>query len=271
MRVRLPGRRDRVDPHQRADPVRARPRGVNFLRLIDWDFGAARPTPGWFPRRERFDLRTIVVGSVDHGRGRRCSSPCRSGSARRSTSPSTRPRRVRKVVKPIIEVLAGIPSVVVGFFVAQLHRPRVVNQLLRPAAGRQDACSSPGSASASSSSRSWRRSPRTRCARCPTRCAKRATAAAPARSPPSSGSCSRRRCPASSPRSIIAVSRAIGETMVAAMAGGYDGAGPYNGCNPLNGGLTMTGGDDERRRRHRQRGRAGRRSRCCSSSVCCCS
>ena len=41
--------------------------------------------------------------------------------------------------------------------------------------------------------------------------------------------------------SIIAVSRAIGETMVATMAAGYDGSGPYNGLNPLNGGLSMTG------------------------------
>jgi phosphate transport system permease protein len=39
---------------------------------------------------------------------------------------------------------------------------------------------------------------------------------------------------------IIAVSRAIGETMVATMVGGYDGAGPYNGFNPRNGGLSMT-------------------------------
>ena len=41
--------------------------------------------------------------------------------------------------------------------------------------------------------------------------------------------------------SIIAVSRAIGETMVATMAAGYDGSGPYNGLSPLNGGLSMTG------------------------------
>jgi phosphate transport system permease protein len=39
---------------------------------------------------------------------------------------------------------------------------------------------------------------------------------------------------------IIATSRAIGETMVATMAGGYDGSGPYNGFNPLEPGLTMT-------------------------------
>jgi phosphate transport system permease protein len=39
---------------------------------------------------------------------------------------------------------------------------------------------------------------------------------------------------------VIASSRAIGETMVASMAGGYDGSGPYNGLSPLNPGLTMT-------------------------------
>ena len=37
------------------------------------------------------------------------------------------PRRVRKVVKPIIEVLAGIPSVVVGFFVLNWVAPELVN------------------------------------------------------------------------------------------------------------------------------------------------
>jgi phosphate transport system permease protein len=39
---------------------------------------------------------------------------------------------------------------------------------------------------------------------------------------------------------IIAVSRAIGETMVAVMAGGFDGSGPFDGYLPTNSGLTMT-------------------------------
>ena len=39
---------------------------------------------------------------------------------------------------------------------------------------------------------------------------------------------------------IISVSRAIGETMVATMAGGFDGSGPYTGWNVLAPGLTMT-------------------------------
>jgi phosphate transport system permease protein len=39
---------------------------------------------------------------------------------------------------------------------------------------------------------------------------------------------------------IISVSRAIGETMVATMAGGFDGSGPYTGWDVLAPGLTMT-------------------------------
>ena len=79
--------------------------------------------------------------------------------------------------------------------------------------------------------------------------------------------------------SIIAVSRAIGETMVATMAAGYDGSGPYNGLSPLNGGLVDDRRHDERGRRDRpDAGRARlrgavprrlpavRRSRSCSTS-----
>ena len=38
----------------------------DFLRKVGWDFGLFSDT-GWFPRRERFDLRTIFVGSVIMG------------------------------------------------------------------------------------------------------------------------------------------------------------------------------------------------------------
>ena len=69
---------------------------------------------------------------------------------------------------------------------------------------------------------------------------------------------------------IIAISRAIGETMVATMAGGFDGSGPFTGYSPLESGLTMTaamtnavGGTDQ--------DVGGARSRCCISSACCCS
>ena len=40
---------------------------IDFLKSIGWDLGVLRDSskaPGWFPRRERFDLITIVMGSV---------------------------------------------------------------------------------------------------------------------------------------------------------------------------------------------------------------
>ena len=194
---------------------------------------------GWFPRRERFDLRTIVVGSVDHGCRSPCSWPCRSGSARRSTCPSTRRRRVRRIVKPIIEVLAGIPSVVVGFFALNLHRARARQQRLQPAAGRQDACSPPASASASWSSRSWRRCPRTPCSAVPDSlreasygCGARKVNTVVQGRPPG------RRCRASSPPSSSPCPGRSARRWSPRWPAGYDGAGPYNGLNPLNPGLT---------------------------------
>ena len=45
------------------------------------------------------------------------------------------PPTVRKVVKPIIEVLAGIPSVIVGFFVLNFVAPELVNQFFNQPAG----------------------------------------------------------------------------------------------------------------------------------------
>ena len=39
---------------------------LNFFREIGWDWGVLTDS-GWFPRRSRFDLRTIVVGSIVMG------------------------------------------------------------------------------------------------------------------------------------------------------------------------------------------------------------
>ena len=39
---------------------------LQFLNDIDWDLGVLSDN-GWFPRRSRFDLRTILVGSIVMG------------------------------------------------------------------------------------------------------------------------------------------------------------------------------------------------------------
>ena len=200
---------------------------INFMRAIDWDFGLLSDT-GWFPRRERFDVRTIVVGSVVMGFvamlvavpfglgtadlpvGVRAADECARSSSRSSRSwPGSRRSSSGS---------SSSTSLLPSSSTRSSPSPRV----RRP-------CSPPASASGSSSSRSWQRCRRTPSAQCPTPCARPATAAVPASSTPCSRSSFPPPSPASWPRSIIAVSRAIGETMVATMAAGYDGSGPTTG------------------------------------------
>ncbi len=211
---------------------------INFMRAIDWDFGLLSDT-GWFPRRERFDVRTIVVGSVVMGFvAMLVAVPFGLGTAVYLSEYA--PRRVRKVVKPVIEVLAGIPSVIVGFFVLNLVAPELVNKIFSEPEGAKTMLAAgigigilviPIMATVSED----------------------ALSAVPNALREASYGCGARKfntvlsvvLPAAVSgivaASIIAVSRAIGETMVATMAAGYDGSGPYNGLSPLNGGLSMTG------------------------------
>jgi phosphate transport system permease protein len=211
---------------------------INFLRLIDWDFGLLHDT-GWFSRRERFDVRTIVVGSVVMGSvAMLVAVPFGLGTAIYLSEYA--PRRVRNLVKPIIEILAGIPSVIVGFFVLKFVAPDVVNQIFNEPAGAKTMLAAglgigilviPIMAAVSED----------------------ALSSVPGSLREASYGCGARKVstvvrvvlPAAISgivaAFIIAVSRAIGETMVASMAAGYDGSGPYNGLSPLNGGLSMTG------------------------------
>ena len=211
---------------------------INFMREIGWDFGLLSDT-GWFPRRERFDVRTIVVGSVVMGVvAMFVAVPFGLGTAIYLSEYA--PRRVRRIVKPIVEVLAGIPSVIVGFFVLNLVAPEIVNRVFNEPSGAKTMLAAgigigilviPIMATVSED----------------------ALSAVPNALREASYGCGARKfntvlsvvLPAAVSgivaATIIATSRAIGETMVATMAAGYDGSGPYNGVNPLNGGLSMTG------------------------------
>lgn len=210
---------------------------INFMRLIDWDFGLLTDT-GWFPRRDRYDLRTIFVGSVIMGSvAMLVAVPF--GLATAIYLSEYAPRRVRRIVKPIIEVLAGIPSVIVGFFVLQWVAPELVNQIFNESPGHKSMLSAgigigilviPIMATVTED----------------------ALSSVPNSLREASYGCGARKVntvfsvvlPAAVSgivaAFIIATSRAIGETMVATMAGGYDGSGPYNGLSPLNPGLSMT-------------------------------
>ncbi|MBA3291827.1 MAG: phosphate ABC transporter permease subunit PstC [Actinobacteria bacterium] len=84
-------------------------------------------TDGWFPRRGQYDIKTIVVGSfLITGIAIIVALPLGLGAAI-YLSEYARPR-VRKVLKPVLEILAGIPSVVLGFFALTFISPDVVQR-----------------------------------------------------------------------------------------------------------------------------------------------
>ncbi len=209
---------------------------VNFLQLIGWDLGSLSDN-GWFPRRQRFDLRTIVWASVVMGAvAMLVAVPLGLGVAvylSEYASP-----RVRRVIKPIVEVLAGVPSVIIGYFVIRFIAPEIVGPIFNPesqfnmlAAGLGiGVLVIPIMASVSED----------------------ALASVPQSLREASYGLGARKIntvlrivlPAAISglvaAFIIAVSRAIGETMVAVMAGGFDGSGQFDGWGPTAKGLTMT-------------------------------
>ncbi|MEO6577343.1 MAG: phosphate ABC transporter permease subunit PstC [Candidatus Limnocylindria bacterium] len=81
---------------------------------------------GWFPRRELYGLPTILAGTVViAGIGMLVATPLGLGAAiylSEYASP-----RSRRILKPILEVLAGIPSVVLGFFALTFLSPTIVD------------------------------------------------------------------------------------------------------------------------------------------------
>jgi len=209
---------------------------LSFLVQIDWDISKLSDT-GWFPRRERFDLRTIIVGSVIMGSvAMLVAVPLGLGVAI-YLSEYARPG-VRRVLKPIIEVLAGVPSVIVGYFVLRFIAPDLVASIFQPTNVRNMLAAGIGIGilvipiMASVSEDALRAVPDSLREASYGVGARKITTVTKVVIPAAvSGLVA---------AFIIAISRAIGETMVATMAGGFDGSGPFTGYSPLESGLTMT-------------------------------
>ena len=98
---------------------------ISFLSQIELSqlFAA-----GWFPRRGQFSIPTVLVGTlIITVVAMAIAVPVGLGSAIYLSEYSS--PRVRGIVKPILEVLAGIPSVVLGFFALTWISPNVVQTI----------------------------------------------------------------------------------------------------------------------------------------------
>jgi phosphate transport system permease protein len=97
---------------------------IEFLRQIDL---SDLFTIGWFPRRGMFDIVTLLIGSlIVTIIAMLIAGPVGLLSAiylAEYASP-----RLRSIVKPILEILASIPSVVLGFFALTFINPQLVQR-----------------------------------------------------------------------------------------------------------------------------------------------
>jgi len=207
---------------------------LDFLRKVDL---ATLWSDGWFPRRNMFDIKTILVGTlIVAGIAMVIAAPLGLGAAL-YLSEYAKPRS-RRFLKPILETLASVPSVVMGFFALRVISPDLVQRFfgsdvplfnLLAAGIAVGLLVTPLVASV----------------------AEDAMHAVPLSLREASfGLGSRRRAtslrvvfPAAvsgiSAALILGVSRAIGETMIVAIVAGGTGGSLFN-MNPLKGGQTMT-------------------------------
>lgn len=83
---------------------------------------------GWFPRRGIYDIKTLLVGTLAVTViAMAVAVPLGLGAAIYLSEYA--PGRVRKLLKPALEILAGIPSVVLGFFALTFISPEVVQRI----------------------------------------------------------------------------------------------------------------------------------------------
>ena len=83
---------------------------------------------GWFPRRGLYDIPTIVVPSlIVTGIAMVVAGPLGLGAAVYLSEYAN--RKTRAWLKPALEILAGIPSVVLGFFALTWIAPNIVGRI----------------------------------------------------------------------------------------------------------------------------------------------
>ncbi|MDZ4825715.1 MAG: phosphate ABC transporter permease subunit PstC [Actinomycetota bacterium] len=101
--------------------------GEAFSFLSDVDLSTLWSS-GWYPRRGSFDVKTLFVGSlIVTGIAMAIATPLGLGAAI-YLSEYAKPG-ARKVLKPILEILAGIPSIVIAFFALRVIGPDFVQSI----------------------------------------------------------------------------------------------------------------------------------------------
>ena len=87
---------------------------------------------GWFPRRNLFDVKTVFMGTLMISViAMLVAAPLGLGAAMYLSEYAS--RRARRILKPILEILAGVPSVVMAYFVLSFISPDVVQRLFSTA------------------------------------------------------------------------------------------------------------------------------------------
>lgn len=191
---------------------------------------------GWFPRRGLFDIPTLLIGTfLVTSIAMLVAIPLGLGAAL-YLSEYANPK-VRRSVKPVLEVLAGVPSVVLGYFAITFINPELVQRFF--ASAQVFNLTAAGLAvgvllvplMASVSEDAMRAVPMSLREASYGLGARRVTTSLRVVFPAAiSGIVA---------AFILSVSRAIGETMVVAIAAGATGGGLRN-WNPLDPGQTMT-------------------------------
>jgi phosphate transport system permease protein len=211
-------------------------KGWSFMSQADW--GNVLGADTWNPRQGDFGLRALFVASfIVTGIAMIVAVPLGLGAAV-YLAEFARPG-IRNALKPILEVLAGVPSVVLGFFALGWIAPNIVGRFFGEEHGRGGSMLAAGIAVgilaiplvASVSEDAMRSVPRS---------LREASAGLGARR---MATTLRVVLPASISglvaAFILAASRAIGETMIVFIGAGAASVGSFS-TNPLDQGLTMT-------------------------------
>ncbi|MGH9008728.1 MAG: phosphate ABC transporter permease subunit PstC [Acidimicrobiia bacterium] len=206
-----------------------------FVSQVEWNTVWGE---GWYPRRGQYDIKTLIVGSlIVSVVGMALAVPIGLASAI-YLSEYAKPR-ARKILKPVLETIAAVPSVVIGFFVLTFIAPEII-QSLREATPQQTLLAAGLGVGilliplvASVTEDALRAVPDTLREASYGMGAKKVTTVVRVVFPAAlSGVVA---------SLIIAVSRALGETMVVFIAAGKSGGAEFT-TNPLEPGLTMTAG-----------------------------